>query len=84
MTRRYIGEWTCAALLAGRSHESWDDFRVNVFENDLSAAEISGMVFGIIFVAVAIIGVGVLTHRRGYWGVRRGSDTDSREEFGMQ
>lgn len=64
VTKRHIGQWTCASLLAGHSHESWDDFRVNVFDNELSTAAIVGMAIGV----VALIGgtalVAFITYKR--------------------
>lgn len=79
MTKKYVGEWTCAALLAGRNRESWDDFRVNVFDNDLSAAQITGMVFGIFIVIATLLGIGFITHKRGlyFWRTWIPSESDS-------
>lgn len=69
VSQQHIGEWTCAGLLAGRNEESWDDFRVNVLSNDqeatLSAAAITGMVFGVLFMLVVTFAAALMSGKRG-------------------
>lgn len=75
-TRKHSGQWTCAGRLAGREQESWDDFRVNVFESELSAAAISGMVLGAMFILCATLVVAYLTYKKRYHGF----DTSARRQ----
>lgn len=71
VTKKHIGQWTCAGRLAGRVQESWDDFGVHVFDNERpTSAAISGMVIGAIAVLMAIGGAAFYTYRRKYM-VRR-------------
>lgn len=71
VTKKHIGQWTCAGRLVGRVQESWDDFGVHVFDNERpSSAAISGMVIGAIAVLMAIGGAAFFTYRRKYM-VRR-------------
>lgn len=65
VTKKHIGQWTCAGRLVGRSQENWDDFGVHVFENDgPTVAAISGMVIGAIFVLMGIAGAALFTYKR--------------------
>lgn len=71
VTRKHIGQWTCAGRLFGRNQESWDDFSVHVFDNEQpSVAAISGMVIGAVIALMAIGGAALFTYRRVYF-VRR-------------
>lgn len=65
-TKKHSGQWTCASRLAGREHESWDDFRVHVLESELSTAAISGMILGAIFIVCASLAVAYFTYKRRY------------------
>lgn len=77
VTKKHIGQWTCAGRLVGRDQESWDDFNVHVFDQEgrPTVAAISGMVIGAIVVLMAIGGVGLFTYRRKYM-VRRNRITN--------
>lgn len=55
------GQWMCAARITGTAHESSDEFRVAVFESNVSTAGITGMVFSIIFL---IGGIAFITYKR--------------------
>lgn len=65
VTKKYIGQWTCAARLVARAQESWDDFDIHVFGTESpSAAAISGMVIGAIVMLGAIGGMAFFTFQR--------------------
>lgn len=67
VTKKHIGQWTCAGLLVGRSQENWNDFGVHVYDNEApTAAAISGMVIGAVFVLMGIAGGAFFTYRRKY------------------
>lgn len=53
--RSHLGQWTCASRLTGSEHESYDEFRVTVFENGISMAGFSGWAFGIVVCLSAVV-----------------------------
>lgn len=66
------GRWMCAAALTGSTHESSDEFQVNVFGSDndhdeaIAVAGVTGMMMVIIFVAGALIFVIYKRYRQNY------------------
>lgn len=62
------GQWICAAHLTGSDYESFDEFRVNVFDNDntISVAGVTGMVFASIIMIGVIIFITYRRYRRKY------------------
>lgn len=68
VTKKHIGQWTCAGRLVGRNKESWDDFSVHVFDSEQSTATaaVSGMIIGAIAVLIVIGGVAFFAYKRKY------------------
>lgn len=67
VTKKHIGQWTCAGRLAGRAQESWDDFGVHVFDNEQpSSAAMIGTVVGAIVILIAFGGVVLISYWRKY------------------
>lgn len=64
------GHWICAAQLTGSDSESFDEFRVNVFDsenlggNTVNVAGVSGMAVASIFVIAAIIFISYRRYRK--------------------
>lgn len=54
--RSHFGQWMCAARLKTSESESFDEFRVTVYENEISAAGISGMAVSL----ACVIGLGIV------------------------
>lgn len=78
VTKKHIGQWTCAGRLVGRSQENWDDFGVHVYDNEApSAAAISGMLIGAVFVLIGIAAAAISTYRRKYMARRERINNDN-------
>lgn len=60
------GQWLCAAHLSGDDHESFDEFRVNVFEadNSIAVAGITGMTFASVLVIGGIVFIAFKKYRQ--------------------
>lgn len=67
------GHWMCAAHPTGSDSESFDEFRVNVFDNDstVNVASVTGMVFASIIVICVIISIFTYKRYRQKYSLRR-------------
>lgn len=70
---QHTGQWTCAGRLAGRDMEHYDDFRVHVFDSNVSVAAIGGMVFASLFIVGGLVVVAFMTYKKRYLSVARSS-----------
>lgn len=78
MTKKHIGQWTCAGRLFGKVQESSDDFSVHVFDTEQpSVAAISGMVIGAVLALLIVGGAALFTYRRMYIMRRSRINNDS-------
>lgn len=60
------GQWTCVAKLQGSDIESSDEFRVTVFDSNMSVASVTGMIFAVIFLIGGIIFITYRGYRQKY------------------
>lgn len=68
---QHQGQWMCATKLTGNTHESFDEFRVNVFESNVSTAQATGMMaFACIFLIGGLVFIAFKSYRKKY-NVRR-------------
>ena len=68
---QHQGEWTCAAKLIGSDSECSDEFRVTVYDSNISVAGISGMAFAVTVLIGVIAFVTYQRYRRTYNNPRR-------------
>lgn len=68
---QHQGEWMCAAKLIGSDSECSDEFRVTVYDSNISVAGISGMAFAITVLIGVIAFVTYRSYRRTYNNPRR-------------
>lgn len=64
--RSQQGQWTCVAKLQGSDSESSDEFRVTVFDSNMSVASVTGMIFAVIFLIGGIIFITYRGYRQKY------------------
>ncbi|XP_055298260.1 uncharacterized protein LOC129566399 [Sitodiplosis mosellana] len=68
--KQHQGQWMCVAKPIGSDSECSDEFRVTVFDSNISAASVIGMVFSAIFILGGIVFITYRGYRQKY-NVRR-------------